>query len=62
MHDIDVEGQFMYTDRTAVDYYNWRDGEPNNLINEDCVDLLVDGTMNDQSCLREKYFVCKCIV
>ena len=62
MHDIEVEGQFMYTDGTEADYFNWRDGQPNNLNNEDCVILLVDGTMNDLSCLRRSNFVCKCLV
>ena len=63
MHDLDVEGHFMYTDGTAVDFENWFTEQPDNAYNnQDCVNLLRDGTMNDIDCLVNLRFICKCLV
>ena len=63
MHDIEVEGQFQYSDGTEADYFTWRPGQPNNYMNEeDCVTVLFDGTMIDISCGVESWVFCKCIV
>ena len=60
MHDTDVEGRFEYTDDTAVDFFNWANGQPDNWqSNEDCIHLRSDGTMNDLTCLHEMTFICK---
>ena len=60
MNDIDVEGQFMYTDGTVADYFTWRVNQPNNYMNdEDCVLLLADGTMIDIGCDAESFVFCK---
>ncbi|XP_071945838.1 uncharacterized protein [Antedon mediterranea] len=42
--DIDEEGEFIWVDTTEciTTYTNFRDGEPNNRANEDCVDMHAD--------------------
>ena len=37
LNDIAVEGTFVWSDGTVVDYSNWSPGEPNNSGNEDFV-------------------------
>ena len=60
MNDIDVEGQFVYTDGTEVDYVDWHPLNPNNILNQDCVYLFKAGTMVDVACYHSLRFMCKC--
>ena len=62
MNDGDVEGQYVNNDGTAVDYVNWRDNQPDNWNNEDCVHMFFKGEMNDAFCSLMYRFVCKCAV
>nr|KAG5696149.1 hypothetical protein BaRGS_026508 [Batillaria attramentaria] len=57
-----LEGGFRWTDGSAVDFFQWNEGEPNNQHNEeDCAELLVDsGRWNDMPCIgSNRGFVCK---
>ncbi|KAJ8725734.1 hypothetical protein PYW08_003917 [Mythimna loreyi] len=57
-----VEGVFETVDGKSISevYTNWRQGEPNNHGNEDCVDFTIDNEkMNDNSCGRPFHFICK---
>ena len=60
MNDINVEGQFEYTDGTAVDYVDWEIREPDNSGNQDCAALVDHGQMRTAKCSRQFYGVCKC--
>ena len=52
-------GQFVWTDGTPWDYYNWYKGEPNNWNNnEDCAMMKSDGTWNDEVCGNLYAFIC----
>ncbi|ETE58203.1 Mannose-binding protein C, partial [Ophiophagus hannah] len=57
--DIQTEGKFVYLNGQAVRYTNWKSTEPNNLNNEDCVVLLVDGLWNDISCDHQTLIICE---
>jgi len=53
--DLATEGSFVWAEsHEAVDYANWRPGEPNNDDNEDCVEMgwNSDGAFgwNDKHC------------
>ncbi|XP_006775471.1 PREDICTED: low affinity immunoglobulin epsilon Fc receptor [Myotis davidii] len=51
LRDLHTEGEFVWMDQSALDYSNWRPGEPNNGgQGEDCVMLLGSGQWNDASC------------
>ena len=58
-----VPGYYMYTDGTAVDYYNWAPGQPDDgntpVWSEKCIALALDGKMHDDLCFRWLPFVCK---
>ena len=61
MNDIDVEGQFVYTDGTDVDYVNWHPYNPNNNSpNTNCVYIFITGAMVDIQCHYRFNFMCKC--
>jgi len=60
LHDSRVEGSFEWTDGSPLNYTNWYPGQPNNANgDQDFVEMLPDGTWNDQytSCVRE--FICE---
>lgn len=50
LSDVAAEGTFIYPDGGTPTYYNWNVGEPNNVGDEDCVEMLQDGTWNDIPC------------
>ncbi|KAM9242562.1 low affinity immunoglobulin epsilon Fc receptor [Dugong dugon] len=52
LQDLDIEGEFIWSDESAVDYSNWRPGEPNNQDpGENCVMMLgSSGQWNDAFC------------
>ncbi len=61
LHDSNIEGQFEWVDNSALSYVNWYPGQPNNANgDQDYVEMLPDGTWNDQygkNCYRE--FICE---
>jgi hypothetical protein len=56
-----VEGSFGWEDGAAWSYTNWAPGEPNNINNEDCVELNgnLDGTWNDAQCGQLRHYICE---
>ncbi|XP_006818512.2 zonadhesin-like [Saccoglossus kowalevskii] len=49
--DLTTEGIFTYArDDSIIVYSNWSPHEPNNLGDEHCTELYVDGTWNDLNC------------
>ena len=62
LNDNAKEGTFEWTDGSALDYKNFRRGEPDNLGGpENCVDLFPGGRLdwNDNACsFVAKSFVC----
>ncbi|XP_071494553.1 C-type lectin lectoxin-Thr1-like [Diadema antillarum] len=60
LNDISSEGSFKWDGGWTFNYANWRNGEPNNRNDEDCVKVYNDdGRWNDEDCHQEKTFVCK---
>ncbi|NXJ75843.1 MBL protein, partial [Trogon melanurus] len=55
--DEQTEGRFMYLNGGAVTYSNWKDGEPNNLKNEDCAVIQDSGKWNDVNCLSSNVLI-----
>ncbi|XP_063775576.1 collectin-11 isoform X1 [Pseudophryne corroboree] len=61
INDLDKEGHFVYSDRSAMQTFNkWRQGEPNNAYDEeDCAEMVSSGGWNDVSCFITLYFICE---
>nr|XP_020506487.1 macrophage mannose receptor 1-like [Labrus bergylta] len=65
LNDINIEGQFVYSDGTPADFLLWGPNQPDNWQNnEDCVhirgaDHSEAGKFNDDFCTSTKEFVCK---
>ena len=60
LHDSRIEGQFEWLDNSPLTFTSWYPGQPNNANgDQDYVELLPDGTWNDQysTCLRE--YICE---
>ncbi|XP_070563250.1 protein jagged-1-like [Ptychodera flava] len=60
LNDIDVEGQFVWSDGTDVVFTNWAPGEPDDggfIGGEDCVEKLA--TWFDSRCGQTRRYVCK---
>ncbi|XP_072017513.1 uncharacterized protein [Amphiura filiformis] len=59
--DTVIEGTFVWTDNSQVDYHSWSIGEPNNLgTGEDCVVTWLTNDWVDLQCGGTSYqFVCK---
>ncbi|XP_038065120.1 alpha-N-acetylgalactosamine-specific lectin-like [Patiria miniata] len=55
------EGNFIWTDRSAVSYTGWRSGEPNNVGKEHCTNMPNgwDGEWNDTKCGHAHAYMCK---
>lgn len=62
LSDVNDEGSFLWSDRTALDFHRWADGQPNNIHNEDCVHalgFLHKFQWNDVNCSACYGFTCK---
>jgi len=60
--DVKVEGDFVWSDGTALDFEQWRTQQPDNMNNEDCVVITASGNdfrWNDGDCQSTNGFVCK---
>ena len=54
------EGVYQWADDTNVTITSkWLPGEPNNLVNEDCVEVSWGGKWNDNACLNRFGFICE---
>ena len=59
LNDISTEGQFTWSDGSAVSFSNWLSGQPDKAHKlEDCVKI-VGSKWNDVSCGTQLKFVCK---
>ena len=58
MNDRTAEGHWKNIDGSPVTYFNWNYGEPNNVGNEDCAEILSNGRMNDLPCSSRRAFLC----
>ncbi|XP_037069239.1 lectin BRA-3-like [Pollicipes pollicipes] len=61
LNDLDSEGHFVWSDGSQLSYANWQDGQPNNFLDQDCVNIVEDnsGQWDDNHCVEKKDFVCK---
>ncbi|KAH0623433.1 hypothetical protein JD844_006181 [Phrynosoma platyrhinos] len=59
INDIQTEGKFVHLNGAPVGYTNWKQGEPNNLNNEDCVVLLENQLWNDFPCEHKSLIICE---
>ncbi|XP_069835333.1 pulmonary surfactant-associated protein D-like [Dendropsophus ebraccatus] len=59
MNDIVTEGSFRYPNGNPIIYLNWSPGEPNNLGDEDCVEMYDNGKWNDKSCGDNRLVICE---
>ena len=61
LNDRRKENVFVWSDGTPYNksiYSNWYPNEPNNMGDEDCVDL-IPTQWNDNSCVKEKSYICE---
>ncbi|HXG27227.1 MAG TPA: lectin-like protein [Nevskiales bacterium] len=60
-NDIAVEGQWRWTDDSAVSYAPWASGQPNNYNNQDCGHYYQDnvGQWGDEACGKSLRYVCE---
>uniref|UniRef100_A0A8B9GDX9 MRC1 protein n=1 Tax=Amazona collaria TaxID=241587 RepID=A0A8B9GDX9_9PSIT len=55
-----IDGEWLWTDRSAVDFVNWEKGEPTVIFDEHCVDMDVSsGTWRNYYCSVDQNFICK---
>lgn len=59
-NDIQTEGTFLWRNGTSS-YTRWGSGEPDNYLNEDCVEENYSNThlWNDAPCSTPFYFICE---
>ena len=54
------EGVFSWVDGADVGYTNWREGQPNNVNNnQHCAWIRGDGGWDDVTCKRSEAYVCQ---
>ncbi|NXL83123.1 MRC1 protein, partial [Alectura lathami] len=55
-----IDGEWMWSDRSVVEFVNWEKGEPTMLFDEHCVDMDVSsGTWRNYYCSVDQNFICK---
>ncbi|CAL1548229.1 unnamed protein product, partial [Lymnaea stagnalis] len=58
-NDIKTEGVWRWPDLTSANLATlWASGQPDNLNDQDCVELLPDGRLNDLECSTARPFIC----
>ncbi|XP_066217205.1 CD209 antigen [Saccopteryx leptura] len=58
LSDQHHEGSWHWVDNTPLHLSFWKEGEPNNVEDEDCVELRGDG-WNDSKCNAEYFWICE---
>eukprot|EP01084_Bolivina_argentea_P211573 359887_1 len=58
LNDIQIENEWQWSDGTDLDYYFWANGQPSNSPSEDCVEINVNGYMNENACTVTKQSLC----
>ncbi|XP_023599139.1 CD209 antigen isoform X5 [Myotis lucifugus] len=58
LSDKHNEGSWQWVDNTHLHLSFWKEGEPNNQGEEDCVELSGDG-WNDNKCSEEHFWICE---
>mmetsp|Transcript_23264 Transcript_23264/g.28539 ORF Transcript_23264/g.28539 Transcript_23264/m.28539 type:complete len:358 (+) Transcript_23264:113-1186(+) len=59
LNDVTKEGTFKFAPNGETPgYTNWAPNEPNNLNNEDCVEILSNGQWNDLTCSHGRFYLC----
>jgi hypothetical protein len=63
LEDLVTEGIYEWSDGSATDYLAWAPGEPNNVDNENCVELALEDnwSWNDTNCENEQAFICEAL-
>ncbi|KAJ8036335.1 Macrophage mannose receptor 1 [Holothuria leucospilota] len=61
IREYDIEGTYVWADKTPLDYQHWREGEPNDANGEEqCGEMrTTDGFWNDLNCGDYQPFICK---
>uniref|UniRef100_A0A8C3KBI1 Macrophage mannose receptor 1 n=1 Tax=Calidris pygmaea TaxID=425635 RepID=A0A8C3KBI1_9CHAR len=55
-----IDGEWIWIDRSAVEFVNWEKGEPRVIFDEHCVDMDVSsGTWRNYYCSIDQNFICK---
>ncbi len=64
LEDLAQEGDYVWSDGSDATYFAWAFGEPNNVDNENCVELALedDWAWNDTNCENEQAFVCEATI
>ena len=58
-HDKGKEGIFIGPNGKPMAYSSWHPGEPNNVWNEDCVEMRKGGLWNDKPCYYRIPYICE---
>ncbi|XP_076416528.1 CD209 antigen-like protein C isoform X1 [Peromyscus maniculatus bairdii] len=58
LSDLRHEGSWQWVDDTPLQLSFWKQGEPNNDEDEDCVELFTD-EWNDNKCTEQNFWVCE---
>ncbi|XP_054027132.1 macrophage mannose receptor 1 [Dryobates pubescens] len=54
------DGEWLWTDRSEIEFVNWEKGQPTTIFNEHCVDMDVSsGTWRNYFCSVDQNFICK---
>ncbi|XP_074430638.1 macrophage mannose receptor 1-like [Larus michahellis] len=55
-----IDGEWIWVDRSALEFVNWEKGEPTVIFDEHCVDMDVSsGTWRNYFCSVDQNFICK---
>ncbi|XP_076779870.1 CD209 antigen-like protein C [Arvicanthis niloticus] len=58
LSDHTHEGSWQWVDNSPLKFSSWKEGEPNNDGDEDCVELFMDD-WNDNKCNEQNFWVCE---
>uniref|UniRef100_A0A8C6A541 C-type lectin domain-containing protein n=1 Tax=Marmota marmota marmota TaxID=9994 RepID=A0A8C6A541_MARMA len=58
LSDHNNEGSWYWVDNTPLQLSYWKEGEPNNAGDEDCVELFVED-WNDSKCTAQNFWICE---